>query len=75
MSLAKFLDSEAQLVDHEPFDQGYLEGWQAVRGVDDQPVLIPPCPVLVGPAIYMVGFSRGTRDARTAIPDDPISSE
>ena len=75
MPLAKFLDSEVQLVDHEPFNQGYLEGWQSVRGADDHPVLIPPCPVLVGPAMHMVGFSRGARDARATIPDDPISSE
>ena len=74
MPLAKFLDSEAQQVDHEPFNHGYLEGWQSVRGADDQSVLIPLCPVVVGPAIYMVGFSRGTRDARATIPDDPISS-
>ena len=72
MPLAKFLDSEVQPVDHEPFNQGYLEGWQAVRGADDHPLLIPPCPVLVGPAIY-IGFSRGTRDARAMISEHQIS--
>jgi hypothetical protein len=60
---------------HQPFNQGYLAGWQSVRGADDQPVLDPPCQVLVGPAMYVVGFSRGARDARTTIPNDPISSE
>jgi hypothetical protein len=40
---------------------GYLAGWRSVR--EDQPVLIPLCPVLVGTAMYMVGFSRGARDA------------
>jgi hypothetical protein len=51
--------------DHEPFQQGYVAGWQSVRGADEQPVLIPPSPVLVGPAMYMIGFSRGARDAGT----------
>jgi hypothetical protein len=50
-------------IDQQPFQQGYVAGWQSVRGKDDQPVLIPPSPVLVGLAMYMVGFSRGARDA------------
>jgi hypothetical protein len=50
-------------VDHRPFEQGYVAGWQSVRGADDQPVLIPPSPVFVAPAMYMVGYSRGARDA------------
>jgi hypothetical protein len=54
---------EAQQVDHRPFQQGYIAGWQSVRGADDQPVLVPPSPVFVGLAMYMVGFSRGARDA------------
>jgi hypothetical protein len=57
------LDREAQQADHHPFQQGYIAGWQSARGADDQPVPIPPYPVFVGPAMYMVGFSRGTRDA------------
>jgi hypothetical protein len=57
------LDREAQQADHHPFQQGYIAGWQSVRGADDQPVLIPPSPVFVGPAMYMIGYSRGTRDA------------
>jgi hypothetical protein len=61
--LAGALDHEAQQADHHPFQQGYIAGWQSVRGADDQPVLIPPSPVFVGPVMYMVGFSRGTRDA------------
>jgi hypothetical protein len=72
---ADFLGSDAQRGDHEPFHQGYLAGWQSVRGADDRPPLIPPCPVLVGPAMYMVGFSRGARDARSMTPDDPVRSE
>jgi hypothetical protein len=50
-------------VDQEPFQQGYTAGWQSVRGTDDDPVLIPPSPVFIGQAMYMVGFSRGVRDA------------
>ena len=72
---ADFLGSEAQQGDHEPFHQGYLAGWQSVRGADDEPLLIPPCPVFVGPAMYMVGYSRGARDARSMTPDDPVRSE
>jgi hypothetical protein len=53
----------AQHVDHRPFQQGYIAGWQSVRGGDDQPVLVPPSPVFVGSAMYMVGYSRGARDA------------
>jgi hypothetical protein len=51
----------AQQVDSRSFRYGYLAGWQSVR--EDQPVLIPLCPVFVGTAMYMVGFSRGARDA------------
>jgi hypothetical protein len=50
-------------VDHQPFQQGYVAGWQSVRGPDEQPLLIPPSPVFVGQAMYMVGYSRGSRDA------------
>jgi hypothetical protein len=60
---ADCLYGEAHRVDHEPFQQGYVAGWRSVRGADDHPVLIPPSPVFVGPAMYMVGFSRGARDA------------
>jgi hypothetical protein len=57
------LDRETKRVDHRPFREGYIAGWQSVRGADDQPVLIPPSPVFAGPAMYMVGYSRGARDA------------
>jgi hypothetical protein len=66
---ADCLGSDGRQGDHEPFHQGYIAGWQSVRGADDQPFLIPPCQVLVGPAMYMVGFSRGARAARTMTPD------
>jgi hypothetical protein len=55
--------SVGRSVDHGPFQQGYVAGWRSVRGGDDHPVLIPPSPVFVRSAMYMVGFSRGARDA------------
>jgi hypothetical protein len=60
---ARALDREAQQPEHQPFEQGYLAGWHSLRGADDEPVLIPSSPVFVGPMMYMVGFSRGARDA------------
>jgi hypothetical protein len=60
---ASALTREAQRVDHRPFQHGYIAGWQSVRGADDYPPLIPPSPVFVEPAMYMVGYSRGARDA------------
>jgi hypothetical protein len=48
---ADFLGADTPQGDHEPFDQGYPAGWQSVRGADDEPFLIPPCPVFVGPAM------------------------
>jgi hypothetical protein len=60
---AGVLSREAQQVDHRPFQQGYIAGWQSVRGADDHPPLIPLSPVFVEPAMYMVGYSRGARDA------------
>jgi hypothetical protein len=50
-------------VDQTSFQQGYIAGWQSVRGAGDQPIFVPPSPVFVGPMMYMVGFSRGVRDA------------
>jgi hypothetical protein len=50
-------------VNQAPFRRGYIAGWQAVRGADDQPIFVPPSPVFVEPTMYMVGFSRGARDA------------
>jgi hypothetical protein len=38
-----------------------------IRG--DDPVVIPTSPVFVGAAMYMIGFSRGARDA-SAMTDD-----
>jgi hypothetical protein len=56
------------------FSQGYVAGWRSVTG--DVPVLVPESPVLVGAHVgavtYMVGFSRGARDATTSMtPEAP----
>jgi hypothetical protein len=57
------------------FSQGYVAGWRSVTG--DVPVLVPESPVLVGAHVgavtYMVGFSRGARDATTMTPAPPPS--
>jgi hypothetical protein len=50
-------------VDQALFQRGYIAGWQSVRGGDDHPALVPQSTVFVGQVIYMVGFSRGARDA------------
>jgi hypothetical protein len=49
-------------VDQELFHKGYIAGWQSVRG-DNDPVVVPISPVQVGPATFMIGFARGSRDA------------
>jgi hypothetical protein len=51
------------LVNQGPFRRGYIAGWQSVRGADDQPIFVPPSPVFLESTMYMVGFSRGARDA------------
>ena len=55
------------------FSQGYVAGWRSVTG--DVPVLVPESPVLVGAHVgavtYMVGFSRGSRDATTMTLEAP----
>jgi hypothetical protein len=46
------------------FSEAYIAGWRSVTG--EEPVLVPESPVLVahaGTVAYMIGFSRGVRDA------------
>jgi hypothetical protein len=46
------------------FPEAYIAGWRSVTG--EEPVLVPESPVLVayaGTVAYMIGFSRGVRDA------------
>jgi hypothetical protein len=47
----------------DAFRDGYIAGWRSVRGADENPD-VPACPVQTGMSMYLVGFSRGVRDAR-----------
>jgi hypothetical protein len=62
------VDRQVSPGEHQPFQEGYVAGWQSVRGADGYPLLIPPSPVFVGSAMYMVGYSRGSRDAEAMTP-------
>jgi hypothetical protein len=68
------LDRQVPSAEHRPFQDGYVAGWQSVRGADDYPLLVPPSPVFVRATMYMVGFSRGSRDAEAMTPRaSPVS--
>jgi hypothetical protein len=55
-------------VDHDTFREGYTAGWRSIRG--DEPILVPACPVIEGVSMYLIGFSRGVRDAKLVeLPD------
>jgi hypothetical protein len=45
------------------FEEGYVTGWQSVRGSQDIPVNVPPSPMRNATGAYMVGMCRGIRDA------------
>jgi hypothetical protein len=60
-------------LDHEAFRDGYIAGWRSLRG--EAPEQVPSSPVFVRSAMYMLGFSRGTKDARSMTPDDPVTLE
>jgi hypothetical protein len=49
--------------EQKTFDEGYLAGWQSLRGPDDAPANIPPSPARVPTTAYRVGMARGLRDA------------
>jgi hypothetical protein len=51
-----------QAVDHDAFHDGYIAGWRSVRGNAEDPD-VPACPEFTGMVMYLVGFSRGVRDA------------
>jgi hypothetical protein len=50
-------------MEHGLFRDGYVAGWRSVEGADENPP-VPASPGLVGEAMYLLGFSRGVRDAR-----------
>jgi hypothetical protein len=43
-----------------------LAGWQSVRGTDENPD-VPACPASAGMSMYLIGFSRGFRDAKVVM--------
>jgi hypothetical protein len=45
----------------DQFQKGYIAGWRAVTG--ETPINVPPSPTPNDTDAYMVGFSRGKRDA------------
>jgi hypothetical protein len=49
----------------EAFREGYIAGWRSAKGADENPD-VPSCPAAAGMSMYLVGFSRGVRDARVA---------
>lgn len=60
-------------MDRETFEAGYVAEWRSVRGSDDDPPFVPPAPLPLVPGAYVIGFSRGVRDANgmTGKPGDP----
>jgi hypothetical protein len=52
-------------MDQDSFRRGYIAGWQSVKGSDEHPD-VPEAPAEVGVSLYLVGFSRGVRDAKLA---------
>jgi hypothetical protein len=58
-------------MDQGTFEQGYLTGWQAVRPLD-VPANVPPSPMKVPTAAYMVGVSRGMRDAAATLQNSKL---
>jgi hypothetical protein len=59
-------------LDHEAFRDGYIAGWRSVRG--EAPEQVPLSPVFVRSAMYMLGFSRGARDATATMPGQSPSA-
>jgi hypothetical protein len=47
----------------DAFRDGYIAGWRSVKGSAENPD-VPACPVLSGMSMYLIGFSRGVRDAK-----------
>jgi hypothetical protein len=53
--------AELSKMDQGPFQEGYAAGWRSVAG--GSPIKIPPSPMRNDADAFMVGFSRGKRDA------------
>ena len=63
-------------MDRKTFQDGYLAGWRSVRGSNDDPPFVPPAPLPLVAGAYVIGFSRGARDAAgmSEKPRDPGAS-
>jgi hypothetical protein len=53
--------AEFSKMDQGTFQEGYAAGWRSVAG--GSPINIPPSPMRNDADAFMVGFSRGKRDA------------
>jgi|HubBroStandDraft_2_1064218.scaffolds.fasta_scaffold3860676_2 hypothetical protein len=53
-------------MDEGAFQEGYAAGWRSVAG--ESPIIIPPSPIRNDAHAFMVGFSRGKRDADATVP-------
>ncbi len=53
-------------MDEVAFQEGYAAGWRSVAG--ESPISIPPSPIRNDAYAFMVGFSRGKRDADAMVP-------
>jgi hypothetical protein len=56
------LDREGLNLNQDSFRRGYIAGWQSVKGANEHPDA-PEAPAEVGVSLYLIGFSRGIRDA------------
>jgi hypothetical protein len=71
-----YLESAAQKrtskMDQGAFQEGYAAGWRSVTG--RFPIIIPPSPMRNDTDAFMVGFSRGKRDADAMATESPIAA-
>jgi hypothetical protein len=61
-----YLGSAGAVGSPDAFREGYIAGWQSVRGADENPDF-PACPANAGMSMYLIGFSRGAGDARVVM--------
>ena len=56
-------DATVRQMELYTFEAGYVAGWRSVRGSEDDPPFVPPPPSPIVAGAYIIGFSRGVRDA------------
>jgi hypothetical protein len=59
-------------MDQGTFQEGYTAGWRSVAG--HSPIIIPLSPMRNDADGFMVGFSRGKRDADAMGGDPPTAA-